>query len=326
MTLPHRRQFLRLAAGAAALPAVSRAARAEAYPARPVRYVVSSAAGGTQDTVARLVGQWLSQRLGQPFVIENRPGAGTNIATEMVARAEPDGYTLLSVAPANAINATLYDKLNFNFMRDVAPVAGIMREPYVMLVHPSVSANTVPEFIALARGSPGKLNMASAGRGTGTHVSGELFEMMAGIQLVHVPYRGGGPALADMLSGQMQVYFSNLAPAIAYIRGGNLRALAVSTATRWAALPDLPVIGDFVPGYESSAWLGLGAPGNTPVAIINKLNVAINDALADPEMRTRIADLGGSPLPGSSADFGKLIAEETAKWAKVVRFAGLKPG
>ena len=326
MTLPHRRQFLRLAAGAAALPAVSRAARAEAYPARPVRYVVSSAAGGTQDTVARLVGQWLSQRLGQPFVIENRPGAGTNIATEMVARAEPDGYTLLSVAPANAINVTLYDKLNFNFMRDVAPVAGIMREPYVMLVHPSVSANTVPEFIVLARGSPGKLNMASAGRGTGTHVSGELFEMMAGIQLVHVPYRGGGPALADMLSGQMQVYFSNLAPAIAYIRGGNLRALAVSTATRWAALPDLPVIGDFVPGYESSAWLGLGAPGNTPVAIINKLNVAINDALADPEMRTRIADLGGTPLPGSSADFGKLIAEETAKWAKVVRFAGLKPG
>ena len=271
------------------------------------------------------MGQWLSERLGQPFVIENRPGAGTNIATEMVVRAEPDGYTLLSVAPANAINATLYDKLNFNFIRDVAPVAGIMREPYVMLVHPSVSANTVPEFIALARASPGKLNMASAGRGTGTHVSGELFEMMAGIQLVHVPYRGGGPALADMLSGQVQVYFSNLAPAIAYVRGGQLRALAVSTATRWAALPDLPVLGDFVPGYEASAWLGLSAPSNTPAAIIDKLNVAINDALADLRIKTRIADLGGTPLPGSSADFGRLIAGETAKWAKVVRFAGLKP-
>jgi tripartite-type tricarboxylate transporter receptor subunit TctC len=325
VTLPHRRQFLHLAAGAAAFPAVSRTARAQTYPARPVRYIVSSAAGGTQDTLARLMGQWLSERLGQPFVIENRPGAGTNIATEMVVRAEPDGYTLLSVAPANAINATLYDKLNFNFIRDVAPVAGIMREPYVMLVHPSVSANTVPEFIALARANPGKLNMASAGRGTGTHVSGELFEMMAGINLVHVPYRGGGPALADMLAGQVQVYFSNLAPAIAYIRGGLLRALAVSTATRWEALPDLPVLGDVVPGYESSAWLGLGAPSTTPTAIIDKLNAAINDALADPVIKTRIADLGGTPLPGSSADFGKLIAEETAKWAKVVRFAGLKP-
>ena len=325
MTLPHRRQFLHLAAGAAVFPAAPRAARAEAYPARPVHYVVSSAAGGTQDTVARLMGQWLSERLGQAFVIENRPGAGTNIATDMVVRAEPDGYMLLTVAPANAINATLYDNLNFSFVRDIAPVAGIMREPYVMLVHPSVPARTVREFIALAKANPGKLNMASAGRGTGTHVSGELFEMMAGIKLVHVPYRGGGPALADMLAGQVQVYFSNLAPSIAYIRAGSLRALAVSTATRWPALPDLPVLADVVPGYEASAWLGLGAPGKTPAAIIGTLNQAINDALSDPVIKTRIADLGGTPLPGSSADFARLIAEETAKWARVVKFAGLKP-
>ena len=302
---------------------MSRFARAQAYPSRPVRYIVSSAASGTQDILARLMGQRLSERLGQPFVIENRPGGGTNIATEMAVRAEPDGYTLLSVAPANAINATLYDQLNFNFSRDIAPVAGIMREPYVMLVHPSVSAKTVPEFIALAKASPGKLNMASAGRGTGTHVAGELFNMMTGVNLVHVPYRGGGPALTDMVAGQVQVYFSNLAPSIAYIRAARLRALAVTTATRSEALPDVPVLADVVPGYEASAWLGLGAPRDTPAAIIEKLNKAIGAALADPRVTSRLAHLGGTPLPGSSAAFGKLIAEETGKWAKVVKFAGL---
>jgi tripartite-type tricarboxylate transporter receptor subunit TctC len=289
-----------------------------------VRYVVSSAAGGTQDILARLMGQWLSERLGQPFVIDDRPGAGTNIATEMVVRAEPDGYTLLSVAPANAINATLYDQLSFNFMRDIAPVAGLMREPYVMLVHPSVSATTVPEFIALAKANPGKFNMASAGRGTGTHVAGELFKMMTGVNLVHVPYRGGGPALTDMLTGQVQVYFSNLSPAIAYIRNERLRALAVTTATRSEALPNLPVLEDFVPGYEASAWLGLGAPRDTPAPIIDKLNDGLNAALADPKIKSRLAHLGGTPLPGSPADFGKLIAAETEKWAKVIKFAGLK--
>src|SRR5690348_8977888 len=322
MKLP-RRRFLQLAAGAAALPTMSRFSRAQAYPSRPVRYVVSSAAGGTQDILARLMGQWLAERLGQPFVIDDRPGAGTNIATEMVVRAEPDGYTLLSIAPANAINATLYDQLSFNFIRDITPVAGMMREPYVMLVHPSVSAKTVPEFIALAKASPGKFNMASAGRGTGTHVAGELFKMMTGVNLVHVPYRGGGPALTDMSAGQVQVYFSNLAPSIAYIRTARLRALAVTTATRSAALPDLPVLADFVPGYDASAWLGLGAPRDTPAAIIGMLNKEINAGLADAKIKSRIAYLGGTPLPGSPADFGKLIAEETAKWAKVVKFAGL---
>jgi tripartite-type tricarboxylate transporter receptor subunit TctC len=291
-----------------------------------VRYIVSSAAGGSQDTVARLMAQWLAERLGQPFVIENRPGAGTNIATEMVVRAVPDGYTLLSVAPANAINATLYEHLAFNFMRDIAPIAGIMREPYVMLVPPSLAADTVPAFIAFARARPGKLNMASAGRGTGTHVSGELFQMMTGIRMVHVPYRGGGPALTGMLGGQVQAYFSNLSPSIEFIRSGRLRALAVSTATRWQALPDLPVLGDFVPGYESSAWLGLGAPAGTPAAIIDKLNGEINAALSNPRMKGRLADLGGTVLSGSAADFGRLIAEETDKWAKVVRFAGLRAG
>ncbi len=323
MRLPHRRQFLHLATGAAALSAFARGARAQAYPARPVRYVVSSAAGGTQDILARLMAQWLSERLGQPFVIENRPGGGTNIATEMVARAEPDGYTLLSLAPANAINATLYAHLGFDFLRDIAPVAGIMREPYVMLVHPSVPAKTVPEFIALAKAGPGKLNMASAGRGTGTHVAGELFKMMAGVDLVHVPYRGGGPALTDMAAGQVQVYFSNLAPAIAYIRSGRLRALAVTTATRAEALPDLPVLAEFVPGYDASAWLGLGAPRDTPAAIVDTLNREIDAALADPTIKSRLTYLGGSPLPGSAADFARLVAEETEKWGRVVKFAGL---
>ena len=317
---------MRMATVAAVAPAFVRGAAAEAWPARPVRYVVSSAAGGTQDILARLMAQWLSERLGQPFVIENRPGGGTNIATEMVARAEPDGYTLLSVAPANAINAALYEHLSFNFMRDIAPVAGLMREPYVMLVHPSVPAQTVAEFIVLAKADAGKLNMASAGRGTGTHVAGELFKMMTGVNLVHVPYRGGGPALTDMAAGQVQVYFSNLSPAVAYIRTGRLRALAVTTATRSQALPDVPVLADVVPGYDASAWLGLGAPRDTPAAIIDTLNKQIDDALADPTINARLAHLGGTAIPGSAADFARLIAVETDKWARVVRFAGLRPG
>ncbi len=323
MKLP-RRKFLHLAAGTAALPALARIARAQTYPTRPVLYIVSSAPGGTQDILARLIGQWLSERLGQPFVIENRSGGGTNIAIEMVVRATPDGYTLVSVAPANAINATLYQKLNFNFIRDIAPVAGIMREPYVMLVNPSLSAKTVPEFIALAKANPGKLNMASAGGGTGTHIAGELFKMMTGVDLGHVPYRGGGPALVGMLGGQVDVYFSNLAPAIEYIRSGRLRALAVTTSTRWEALPDLPVLADFVPGYEASAWLGIGAPKNTPVEIIDKLNTEINAGLVDPKMKERLDNIGGVPMPMTPAEFGKFIADETEKWAKVIKFAGIK--
>jgi len=323
MKLP-RRKLLHLAAGTAALPALARIARAQTYPTRPVRYIVSSAPGGTQDILARLIGQWLSERLGQPFVIENRSGGGTNIAIEMVVRATPDGYTLVSVAPANAINATLYQKLNFNFIRDIAPVAGIMREPYVMLVNPSLSAKTVPEFIALAKANPRKLNMASAGGGTGTHIAGELFKMMTGVDLVHVPYRGGGPVLVGMLGGQVDVYFSNLAPAIEYIRSGRLRALAVTTSTRWEALPDLPVLADFVPGYEASAWLGIGAPKNTPVEIIDKLNTEINAGLVDPKMKERLDNIGGVPMPMTPAEFGKFIADETEKWAKVIRAANIK--
>ena len=319
-----RRQFLYLAAGAAVLPAVSRTARAQTYPSRPVRLIVTSAPGGMQDILSRLIGQWLSDRLGQPFVIEDRSGGGTNIGTEMVVRAAPDGYTLVSVAPASAINATLYDNLSFNFIRDITPVASIDREPYVMVVNPSLPVQTVPELIAYAKANPGKLNMASAGYGTGTHVAGELFKMMTGVDIVHVPYRGGGPALADMLGGQVQVYFSNLAPAIKYIRGGNLRALAVTTAARSPALPDVPVLGDFVPGYEASAWSGIGAPKDTPAEIINRLNNEINAALADSKVKEHLAGLGVTALSGSPADFGMLIANETEKWAKVVRFAGMK--
>ena len=319
-----RRQFLYLVAGAAVLPAVSRTARAQTYPSRPVRLIVTSSAGGMQDILSRLIGQWLSDRLDQPFVIEDRSGGGTNIGTEMVVRAAPDGYTLVSVAPASAINATLYDNLSFNFIRDIAPVASIDREPYVMVVNPSLPAQTVPELIAYAKANPGRLNMASAGYGTGTHVAGELFKMMTGVDIVHVPYRGGGPALADMLGGQVQVYFSNLAPAIKYIRGGNLRALAVTTATRSEALPDVPVLGDFVPGYEASAWSGIGAPKDTSAEIINRLNNEINAALADSKVKEHLASLGVTALSGSPADFGMLIANETEKWAKVVRFAGMK--
>jgi tripartite-type tricarboxylate transporter receptor subunit TctC len=323
MKLP-RRNFLHLAAGAAALPLVSRMARAQAYPSRPVRIVVPFTPGGASDITARLMGQWLSERLGQQFVIDNRPGGGTNIGTEAVVRAPADGYTLLMVGGYNAINATLYDKLNHNFIRDIAPVAGIIVVPNVMVVNPSVPAATVPEFIAYAKSKPGKTTMASAGTGTPSHVTGELFKMMAGVNLVHVPYRGGGPALTDLLSGQVQVMFATMPSSIEYIRAGKLRALAVATATRSEALPDVPTVGEFVPGYEASSWSGLGAPRATPAEIVDKLNKEVNAALDDPKMKARLADLGGVALPGSPADFGKLIADETEKWAKVIKFAGIK--
>ncbi len=323
MKLP-RRQFLHLAAGAAALPAVSRAARAQTYPTRPVRIIVGFAPGGATDLMARLIGQWLSERLGQPFVIENRPGANSNIGTEAVVNAASDGHTLLLAASPNAINASLYDKLSFNFIRDVAPVAGIHREPNVMKVNPSLPVKTVAEFIAHAKANPGKINMASGGNGSPSHVSGELFKMMTGVNLVHVPYRGAGPALVDLLGGQVQVNFSTMSSSIEYVRAGKLRALAVTTPTRSPVLPDVPTVAEFVPGYESSYWTGVGAPKNTPSEIVDKLNKEINAALADPKITARLTDLGSKPLAGSPADFGKLIAEETEKWGKVVRFAGIK--
>jgi tripartite-type tricarboxylate transporter receptor subunit TctC len=323
MKLP-RRNFLHLAAGAAALPAVSRIAQAQTYPTRPVHLIVPFAAGGGTDITARLMGQWLSERLGQQFVIDNRPGGGTNIGTEAVVRAPADGYTLLLCGTPSAINATLYDKLNFNFIRDIAPVAGISRDPYVMVVNPSVPAESVPEFLAYAKANPGKLNMGSAGTGAGSHVAGALFKMMAGVDMVHVPYRGAGPALTDLIAGQVQVYFGTTVASIEYIRAGRLRALAVTTATRSDALPDVPTVGEFVPGYEASVWYGIGAPKNTPAEIVDKLNKEINAGLADPNIKARLADLGGTVLAGSPADFGKLIAEETEKWGKVIKFAGIK--
>jgi tripartite-type tricarboxylate transporter receptor subunit TctC len=323
MKLP-RRKFLRLAAGAAALPAVSRLASAQAYPSRPVRIVVGLAPAGTNDITARLMGQWLSERLGQQFVIENRPGAGTNIATEMVVRAPADGYTLLLVGAYNAINATLYEKLNFNFIRDIAPVASIGRVPLIMVVNPSVPAKTVPEFIVFAKANPGKISMASAGNGSTPHVAGELFKMMAGIDMVHVPYRGNGPAITDLLGGQVQVLFAGTLEAIEHIRAGRLRPLAVTDTTRLEALPDIPTVGEFVAGYEASAWLGLGAPKNTPTEFIEKLNNAINAGLADPKIKARLAEMGGILLAGSPADFGKFIAEETDKWGKVIRALNIK--
>jgi tripartite-type tricarboxylate transporter receptor subunit TctC len=320
-----RRQFLHLAAGAAALPAISRVARAaQAYPSRPVRIIVGFSAGGSADTLARLMGQWLSEHLGQQFIIEIRTGAASNIATEAAVRAPSDGYTLLVVTPPNAINATLYERLNYNFIRDIAPVSGVLIAPNVLDVNPSIPAKTVPEFIAYAKANPGKLSMGSAGVGSVEHVSGELFKMMTGVSMVHVPYRGGAPAVADLLAGQVQVNFDVLPDCIEYIRVGKLRALAVTTATRSEAMPDIPTVGEFVPGYETSSWWGVGVPRNTPVEIIKKLNKEINAGLADPVMKTRFADLGGTALTGSSADFGKLIAAETEKWGKVVKFAGLK--
>jgi tripartite-type tricarboxylate transporter receptor subunit TctC len=323
MKIP-RRRFLKLAAGAAALPVMSRAARAQTYPARPVRVVVGFAAGGTFDTLARLMSQWLSERYRQQFVIENRPGGGGTIGAEAAVRASPDGYTLLLVGPNNAISATLYEKLNFNFIHDTAPVAGILSAPNVMEVNPAVPAKTVPEFIIYARANPGKVNFASSGIGTSLHVSGELFKMMTGVNMIHVPYRGNAPALTDLISGQVQVMFDALPSSIEHIRPGKLRALAVTTAMRSEAMPDLPTVGDFVPGYESSQWYGVVAPRNTPAEIVNKLNQEINAALADPKMKARLSDLGGTVLPGSPAGFGKLIAEEIEKWAKVVKFAGIK--
>src|SRR5262245_42684055 len=324
MNLP-RRQFLHLAIGAAALPAVPRIARAQAYPSRPVRIIVGFAPGGATDIVARLMGQWLSERLGQQFVIENRPGAGTNIATEAVVNAPPDGHTLLMVSPSNAVNATLYDKLNFVFLRDIAPVAGITRVANVMVVNLSVPAQTVPEFIAYAKANPDQINMASGGTGSSNHISGELFKMMAGVKMVHVPYRGGSPALADLIGGQVQVLFIAVPSSIEYIRAGKLRALAVTTAKRSDAVPDLPTVGEFVPGYEESNWWGLGAPKNTPTAIVDRLNQEVNNALADPKIKARLAELGGAVLAGSPADFGKLIADETEQLCKVVKFANIKP-
>jgi tripartite-type tricarboxylate transporter receptor subunit TctC len=325
MKLPHRRRFLHLAAGAAALLAASRIARAQAYPSRPARIVVPFAAGGSTDIIARLIGQWLSERLGQQFVIENRPGAGSNIGTEVVVNAPPDGYTLLLVGASSAINATLYEKLSFNFLRDIAPVSGIISIPFIMAVNPSFQAKTVSEFIAYARANPGKVNMASGGNGTAGHLSGELFKMMAGINMVHVPYRGEAPALTDMLGGQVQAMFGTMPASIEYVRAGKLRPLAVTSARRSELLPDLPTVGDFVPGYETSALQGVGAPRNTPAEIINKLNKEINAGLADPKIKTRVADMGGTVLTGSPADFGKLIADETEKWAKVVKFSGARP-
>ena len=323
MKLP-RRRFLQLA-GAATLPSLSRSARAQAYPTRPVRLVVPFTPGGTTDIVARLLGQSLSERLGQPIVIENKPGAGTNIGTEAVVNAPPDGYTLLVASTAAVINATLYEKLNFKFDRDITPVAGIIRTPYVMEVNPSVPAKTVPEFIEYTKANPGRINMASSGIGTGAHLSGELFNMMTGINMVHVPYRGGAPALADLIAGQVQVQFASTPETIEYIRAGKLRALAVTSATRSDTLPEIPSVGEFVPGYETSAWWGVGVPKNTPEAIIGRLNKEINAALADPRMKARLVDLGGMVLVGSPADFGKLIADETEKWAKVIHAANIKP-
>jgi tripartite-type tricarboxylate transporter receptor subunit TctC len=319
-----RRRFLHLAAGAATLPALSRVAWAQVYPARPVRIIVPFAPGGSTDITARLMGQWLSERLGQQFVTENRPGAGSNIGTEVVVNAPPDGYTLLLVGASSAINATLYEKLNFNFLRDITSVAGIISIPFIMAVNPSVPAKTVSEFIAYAKVNPSKVNMGSGGNGTAGHLSGELFKMMAGVNMIHVPYRGEALALTDLLGGQVQVMFGTMPASIEYIRAGKLRPLAVTTASRLEALPDIPTVGEFVAGYEASGWQGLGAPRNTPVEIVDKLNKEINAGLADSKMRARFADLGGTVLPGSSGDFGKLIADETEKWGKVIRAANIK--
>ncbi len=323
MNLP-RREFLRLSGAATALPAATRLARAETYPARPVHIIVGFAAGGPNDISARLIGQWLSEQLGQQFVVENRPGAGGNVATELVVRAPADGYTLLLVPAPAAINATLYDNLNFNFIRDIAPVAGILRVPEGMVVNPAVPANTVPEFIAYAKANPGKINMASAGNGTVPHVAGELFKFMTGVDLVRVGYRGGGPALVDLMGGQVQIMFEPTLSTIGYIKAGKLRALAVTSATRSAALPDVPTVGEFVPGYEATAWFGLGAPKGTPGEIVDKLNAEVNAGLVDAKIKERLADLGGEPMPMSPAEFAKFIADETEKWGKVVRAAGIK--
>jgi tripartite-type tricarboxylate transporter receptor subunit TctC len=324
MKLP-RRAFFHLATGIAALPAAMRFAWAQSYPSRPVHWIVGFTPAGGNDIVARLMGQWLSERFGQPFVIENRPGAGTNIATEAVVNAPPDGYTLLLANLANAINATLYEKLNFNFIRDIVAIAGISQAPLVMAVHPSAPARTVPEFIAYAKARPGGINMGSAGIGSAGHLAGELFKMMTGVNLVHVPYRGNAPALTDLIAGQVELVFPSAASSIEYIRTGKLRGLAVTGATRSNALPELPTVAESISGYEASSLYGIGAPRNTPAEIVDKLNKEVNAALADPKMKARLADLGSVALPGSPVEFGKLIADETEKWAKVIKFAGIKP-
>jgi len=323
MTKIPRRQFLHLTAGAAALPAVSHLAWAQAYPTKPVRIIVGYPAGAATDVVGRLMGQWLSERLGQQFIIENRTGANSSIGTEAVARAPADGYALLMVSTSNAINTTLYGKLNFDFIHDIVPIAGIARTPVVMVVNPSVPAKTVPEFVGYAKAHPGEINMAAPGIGSPQHISGELFKILTGVNMVTVPYRGG--SLTDLLGGQVQVSFNAVIAALEYIKTGKLRALAAASATRLEVLPDIPIMSDFVPGYEASYWIGLGAPKNTPTATINKLNKEINVALADPKIKARLADLGGTVLSGSPADFGKLIADETEKWGKVVRAANIKP-
>src|SRR5829696_9426226 len=320
----HRRQFLALAGAAAALPAVSRSAFAQAYPARPVRLIIGYPPGGSADITARLTGQWLSERIGQPVIIESRPGAATNLATEAVVRAPADGYTLLLVAPANAINATLYDKLNFNFLQDIAPVAGIIRFPNVVVVNPSLPIKTIPELIAYAKANPGKLNMASSGNGSTIHMSGELFKMLTGINMQHVPYRGGAPALTDMLSGQMHVMFDNIPTCAEHVKSGKLRGLAVTSTTRSEVLPDLPLVADFLPGYEASAWYGLAAPKGTPAEIVDRLNKAVNEIPADPKVKAKFSEYGAFLIPGSPAEFGKLVVDETEKWGKVVKFAGAK--
>jgi tripartite-type tricarboxylate transporter receptor subunit TctC len=322
MKLP-RRQFLHLAMGAATLPALSRFASAESYPTRPVRWIDGFPAGSAPDIVARLFGQWLSERLAQPFVIETRTGAGGNVATEAVVNARPDGYTLLAVTPANAINATLYDKLNFNFIQDITPVAAIMRSPYVMLVNPSVSVKTVPEFIAYAKANAGQLNMASSGSGTGTHLCGELFKMITGVNMVHVPYRNS--PFSDLIGGHVQVYFGPAPASIEFIRTGRVRALAVTTAKRSEALPQIPTVDEFVRGYEASGWVGMGAPKNTSAEIVEKLNTEINACLADPKMKARLSDLGAEPMSMTPVEFAKFVVDETEKWARVVKFVGIKP-
>jgi tripartite-type tricarboxylate transporter receptor subunit TctC len=320
-----RRGFLRFATGAVAMPAVSLVARAQAYPSRPVRIVVGFAAGGSSDIGARFIGQWLQERLGQPFIIENRPGAATNIATEMVVRARADGYTLLMVGPSSTINATLYDKLSFVFLRDIAPVASVIRQPQVMLANPSAPAKTVPELVAYAKANPGKITMASAGTGSIGHLAGELFKLMAGVNMVHVPYRGAGPALTDLLGGQVQTAVTGVAGSIEYVRSAKLRALAVTTTARAEALPDVPTVSEFVPGFEAGDLLGLCAPRNTPAEIVDQLNKEINAALADSKMRARFADLGGTALALTPPEYGRLLADETEKWGKVIRAANIKP-
>jgi tripartite-type tricarboxylate transporter receptor subunit TctC len=324
MTLS-RRQVLGLATGAVAFAPISRGARAQTYPMRPVRIIVGFPAGGPTDITARLIAQWLSEHLGQEFVVENRPGAASNIGTEAALRSPPDGYTLLLVTSTNAVNATFYENLNFNFMNDIAPVAGIIRVPFVMEINPGIPAKTVPEFIAYARANPGKINMASGGIGTSIHIAGELFKMMAGVNLVHVPYRGSAPALTDMISGQVHVMFDILTSSIQHIRSGALRALAVTSVTRSEALPGLPTVGEFLPGYEATAWYGIAAPKNTPSEIVDELNKEINAGLADPKIKARFADLASTVIPGSPADFGRLVGEEIEKWGKVVKFSGAKP-